>query len=383
MNVSLPSPRHLLKTLEAVERAHPYSESAPLIMEGRVVDDSAALWNRLLSASREKLEAILSSLSRLELRLLAVSAPSRMDDHRCRPILVKLYLARRERSLGSLLWESFLLQPGEPDLRLVAKEVASFGDCVPLWRRMATATSPTEEAASHFLRQRSSFESWLADDSVRLSRYGRFARLVQRALLSPPSLRQTDVLVPHETLDEWASTAIDAGERVAWQRSYLETTYGHTREPDHAVLGRIVDQHGTPDGRRKFWDDMPPAIVADVESWLKNRDLTRLLGEGERVRFWRRFLPQMTSSSATRDRQVVFVVFDKFFAAQFVNSGAATYFFPKNMLLGFRRETAARVYQLVLRNQHKRLGRYTHQGSSWEFAAEAEVRLAIQRAASL
>jgi hypothetical protein len=321
---------------------------------------------------------VIAALSRLEMRLLVVSAPVRISDPRCRKILAVAYEHSCDKQLELLLWESFLLGPAESELRRLARDIAHRGRPL-LWRELATADVPSERAADAFLRQAAAFEEWFASKDVQLAPCERFARPVQRMLLERPLLATTDRRVSAATIHHWALTAIPADARVGWQKRYVEATCGNPRAHDHTVLTWIVDEHGAPEGRRRFWEDVAPAAIADVERWLKDRQLTELLGEGDRVRFWRRFLTQMTGSSASADGHVVFVQFESWFAAQFVDAGVATYMFPSQLLWSLRRDREfLRIRSRVWAWQHRALGRYEQRGDSWQFAAEREVRRVIR-----
>jgi hypothetical protein len=117
---------------------------------------------------------------------------------------------------------------------------------------------------------------------------------------------------------------------------------------------------------------VPDEVQRAFTDWLKNIELTRLMGEGERVAFWRRFLTSIEKSYASRDKGAVFVCFEKWFAVQFVLSGHATYFFEKRHLYTMRTLDKHSLYRVVL--QRTSIGSYTHQGSSWSWRAESEVR---------
>jgi hypothetical protein len=284
------------------------------------------------------------------------------------------YECSHDTHIGALLWESFLIQPEDEELRRLSCEIAS-RDRPPFWRELALADVPAERVADAFLLQRTNFESWFASEGVQLAAYTRFARLVQRLLVEPPLLSSSDRRIDAATIDQWASTAIPADDRVSWQKRYLEATCGNPRSPDHAVLDRIVKEHRLPESKQRFWEGVSAAAIVDVERWFKDQQLTDLLGEGERVRFWRAFLPYIASLVASRDRQVVFVVFDKWFAAQFVNSGVATYLFPRSLLSTLRRHGQwPRIARHVLDLRSRRLGRYAQMGDFWQCGAQREVR---------
>jgi hypothetical protein len=375
-----PAPVQLLESVKRVARDHPYSESAPLMMEGRVLADAGALWARLLAATPDKVSSVLGSLSRLEMRLLVASAVSRISNPRCRAILVQGFQISGDNQLQALLWEEFLLDPDDAELRSVGREIA-LRTRLTLWKELAASEVPAERAAEAFLGQRDAFEGWMTSDGVQLAAHERFARRVQWMLLEPPLVSQTDKRLAPAIIDLWACTAVPPDDRVGWQGRYLAGTLGNPRPHDHAVLERIITEHGLPEYQRRFWEGTRPAVIADVELWLKDRRLTEFLGEGDRVRFWRRFLPQMTGSFASGDREVVFVVFEKWFAVQFVDPGVATYLFPKSLLWSLRREAqVVRTRRRVWHLGSRALGRYAQMGDYWQVGAESEVRRVMREA---
>lgn len=383
MTLALPGPVRLLASLEAVQQAHPYSEHAPLVGGARLDADAAALWKRLLDAPASELARVIARLSKLEFRLLVASAKVRGADRQAQVVMAHAYRFSRDGSLATILWECFLLAADGTDLRDVAREIVGAPGSPALWKHLVEAKQPSLLAASAYLEQRATFEQWMASSAVKLADLPRFHRLVQRRLLEPPLLQRLDRGMDHATIDAWASTAIEAPERLAWQRTYLEATYGHPRALDHTVLERIVDQHGLPEGGREFWETVSERAIAGFNAWLNDRQLTQLLGEGDRVQFWRRYLPQMKGSYASHDGNVVFILFEKWFAAQFVRPGTATYLFPIKYKLSLRRDDEHSIQQRVRRNQEHKLGRYTHQGYYWEVRAETEVRMAMLKARNL
>jgi hypothetical protein len=385
MIASFTGPTRLLKSLEAVRVAHPYGETSPLTMGGRVEADAAALWNRLLGLPAEQLDQAIKRLAKLEVRLLIASAPARIREPGVLAVLSALYARTADKGLAALLWESFLMNPEAPELRRSVQSLVTLPGTPSFWKALAGATVPSQLAARTFLQQSMPFDDWSKRSDVALARFKRFCRLVQAHLIEPPMLARTDRVVAHQVVDTWASTAIEAQERVRWQQRYLVETHGHPRPLDHSVLSRVVDQHDVPDAQRSFWATLPDHVRLDVGEWLKDRQLTQLLGEGERVEFWRRFLPLMIDSIASDDGLVVFVMFEKWFAAQFVNAGTATYLFPRTLLWSLRKngDDEYNIRRRVLRFQEKQLGRYEHRGYSWETYAESEVRLAMIRAESL
>jgi hypothetical protein len=88
------------------------------------------------------------------------------------------------------------------------------------------------------------------------------------------------------------------------------------------------------------------------------------MGEGERVAFWRDFLPQIVGSIPTVARDAVFIVFKKWFAVEFVSMGRATYMFPLGQLKRLSKLSGYTLYNAVLTTPA--IGSFKHQGINWQ-----------------
>ncbi len=375
-------PRRLMAALLAVKRAHPYSESAPLEMSPRVEKDAAALWARLRRLSLRARRAAVPRLSGIELRLIAATTAGRAGEEWTHEVLVRAWRHTGDAAMAAMLWEAFLLSSGETALRQVASEHAARGESPALWKWLVGDAAPSVLAASAFMGQRRlQFREWIARDDVGLAPYTRFVHLTQLRLITPPMLERVDLAVPPATIDGWALSAIPSPDTPAWHRAYLETTAGHPRPTSHAVLERIVDEHGTPAEGFAFWKEVSPRVVAEVNDWLRVRQLAELLGGEQTVELWRRFLPEIRSIIANRDGRVVYVLFDRVVAAQFLDGASDVWLFPLDMLTVLRRDDAHRIRKRVEENREHALGRFTPRGERWVEGAESAVKNALRTAA--
>lgn len=374
-------PRRLMAVLLAVKRAHPYSESAPLEMSPRVEKDAAALWARLRRMSPRARRAAVTRLSGIELRLIAATAAGRAADEWTHEVLVRAWRHTGDAALAATLWEAFLLSSGQTALRQVASEHAARRESPALWKWLVGDAAPSVLAASAFMGQRRlQFREWIARADVGLVPFPRFVHLTQLRLITPPMLERVDLAVPSSTIDGWALSAVPSPDTPAWHRAYLETTVGHPRPANHAVLDRIVDEHGTPAEGFAFWKDISPRALAEVSDWLRVRQLAELLGGEETVELWRRFLPEIRSILANRDGRVVYVLFDRVVAAHFLDAASDVWLFPLDMLSVLRRDDAHRILKRVEENRDHALGRFSPRGEGWVERGEDAVRSAMRTA---
>src|SRR5438270_7144288 len=121
MSACLPGPQRTLRALRDVVCLHPYSDREPIQLTERVLADAAALWTRLVEAEGNRRDELLRSLSKIELRLLTTSAASRISNPACRAVLLQVFRRSPSRPLRDLLWEAFLVEPTDSELRMRAQ----------------------------------------------------------------------------------------------------------------------------------------------------------------------------------------------------------------------------------------------------------------------
>jgi hypothetical protein len=374
------APTRLHAALERAREQHPYAASGTITDSHRTAADAAALWTRLSPLAGRALDDAVRSLGGLEVRLLVFTARARLAQPECRRALAAVLAAHHPANADRIAWEAFLLEDGSRTFAPFAAPFAAGQPSRERWLRLLDSPIPSELAATWYLDQRAGLEAWAASPEIGLARHPEFLRLVQRRLLGPDRIVATSRKEGSATIDQWAATEIPAGERKAWYRGYLEATYRPRWAVGNDVLATIIERFGEPSAERPFWTTVPAHVLDAVRLWLKDVQLTRLLGEGERVEFWRRFLVQMVRSVATQDGEAVLLVFDNWFAVQFVRWGHATYMFPSSMLRGFRYHRGNELYKLVLARKGSRLGRYEHRGYDWQSGAEYMVRAVMARA---
>ncbi len=377
MSLLVAGPSRLLASLVAVKTAHPYSDRGPLEMSPRLRADAATLWERLGAMAPRRRDAAVSRLSGIELRLLAATANSMVNQEWTHAALVRACRHTADEALSGILWEAFLLSSGTTPLRALAAEIAARTDAPALWKWLVGDASPSVLAASAFMGQtRMQFREWMIRADVALAPYTTFVHLTQLRLITPPMLERVDRAVSPAQIDAWSLAAVSSPEMPAWHRTYIETTAGHPRESDHAVLVRIVDEHGSPTDGYDFWRDLSPRATTDVDQWLRVKQLAALMQRADLVEFWRRMLPEIRSAMPNRDGRVVYVLFEHAVAVQFLDDAPEVVVFPADMLAVLRRDDAHRIRQRVLELAAHAVGRVTLGGD----AGEAEMRAALAMA---
>jgi hypothetical protein len=229
-----------------------------------------------------------------------------------------------------------------------------------------------------------SFARWVAQKDIDLAEHESVMLAAKRLFLSRKYVTATRKREKAATITEWLDAAFIDSERVAWFANYLIDIHGSRWHVTDPILRLIVDRFEVPKQHRPFWDSLPASVIAAVELWLKDVELTRLLGdnEGPRIQFWREFLPRMAGSAKSKDGAAVFICFDNWFAVQFRDMGKATYMFlgQRGLLMRMGRLYESKLYAAVL--QEPNVGRYTHQGYSWQDRARSVVRSVLSRYSS-
>lgn len=361
---------------------HPYPARGELTLTPRVEADAAALWAELLGLERQdphRLDDRILHLGTLELRILVASARQRLGDASHLRVLSRVIALRKPPGSGALAFAAWLLTDGDAGVREPAARFVAEGSVPVLWTRLVEARKPSEVIVEAYLEQDLPFDAWVERKDIGLSRFPECGRLVRLRLMTPPLLGRVDDREQSAALEKWANTAVPAPDREAWYQTYLESTRSKKQPLRHAVLESILQQFGEPREARAFWKVLSPQAVASFEIWLRDRQLTSLLGEGERVMFWRWFLADMTGCVANSDGSVVFILFPTWFAAQFKFTGTATYMYPKQeFLVRMRRQTESAIRNQVLLYRDHAVGRYTHMAHSWQDQAADEVRRVLR-----
>jgi len=393
-----PEPTSLASAVSRVRQKHPYAGSGEITLDAsRVAEDAEALWRRLTTLAGSARERAVSKLAPHEYRLLAATARSRLTDRSARNVLSLVLDLCSLPGSASLAWEAFLIGDGDQErLREIANPVLSTaGAAQEAWTRLLRVPSPIamviktwQEPPRRLIpreRQRL-FDEWVAQPNIGLDRYPSFLDMVRRRLLDGEHLCLLDQREKSATIVNWVATLIPTKDRPGWYLTFLtETCPGQARNGGrerwpaaHKVCETIYQSMGAPEDGGPFWESASDDVVQSFELWLKDRQLTELLGgENDRVAFWRRYLIPMRRMERTRDRAVAFLYFDGWTAIQFVNSGHATFLFREKAVRGWVRMQEADVYSSALsyRGRDECLGSYEHRGytSTWQRSASREV----------
>jgi hypothetical protein len=357
--------------LDAVREAHPYTASGTIYKSARSDADATAIWERLLSLGQAELASAIQLLSVHDEGLMMYGARARMDSVDALRILERAFELRSFQDRGLVAWDAFLASNGAMAFREPARRYVTGIKPIRAWRVLANAKNPLLEAARLYIHQPVSFSEWLAQPEIQLDKPHALVRHLQRMLLEPETLRD---IVEREGVDRvnaWIDDCFVESERVTCFRRYLSEIPSQKWSRDDAVILQIVRRFDVPARGRPFWDTVPDDIAAAFTNWLKDRSLTNLLGEGERVTFWREFLPWMTDVVESRGKEAVFLVFENWFAVQFKEMGHATRMFSRDYLSGMRQKKEGWLYTRVLKE--RRIGRYTQQGQVWQDSARMEV----------
>lgn len=375
MTTALPKPIRLQAALAAVIEAHPYTSRGELTPSARLDSDAVMLWSRLAHADHDRLDQLIDALTSLEVRILVASARSRMRNDRTPKIFAKVLERFRPENFLSLAWDAFLLTDGHPAFRAKAQEFADLHTATrPQWQRLAVGVKPTDAAVSLYETQPEPFEKWIESSALQLNRWPDLVRGIRIALLNSEGVARLDRREPSQSVERWVQTVIAANEREAWYAMFLHQTARNKRSPKHAVLESILARFNEPENGGMFWQIVSDTGRAAFKLWLMESRLTQLLGEGERVDFWRRFLPQIAKVWANKEKRVVFIDLGSAIAVQFIDAGTATYLFDRPNFKRVSRGIEKEVKKSVYGNASKSLGSYEHRGNSWQFSAESRVR---------
>jgi hypothetical protein len=373
-------PIRLLGALDKVIEAHPYAASGTVARTARADRDSALLWERLTSLDPERLHATVRALEKRDERLLLYSVSGRLNDTASREVLRCVYGQRKPATHDAIAWWALLLSNGAADFREAAVRFASGPTARPMWRQWVSQARPLDSIASHYKWSKGAFDRWVKSHDVGLESRSDFQSLIKRTLLEAKHLCDTCTIEREQVVLEWTEEVFSFAEREAWMVSYLAETYRRRWSTQNAIVASIVKRYGTPEQDRPFWNAISADVKRAVETWLKDRELTARLGEGEhgeRVAFWRQFLPFATNLFVSRCETAVFIRFDRWFAVQFVYTGRATYLFDNSHLMVMRRRESNGLYSTVLTTPS--LDKYEHRGRFWSASAEAVVRRVMRR----
>lgn len=376
-------PIKVLGVLTSILELHPYSVSGVIVDSARSRSDAATLWRRLVSLEGTARDEAIQNLAVQELRLILFAASGRLSEADALGLLGRIFELHEGLEGGSVGWRAFLLTNGARSFARVAARYASGYPDRPLWGKLVDSEQPLGTAIQEYLRSGLVLKAWAAREDVALAEDGRLFKRLQRFALLEGDFRR-DILSREgaKTVVSWLEEILIDSEQVEWLSSYITESHRGRWPLDDPFLSRVTHRFGKPDASVSFWAGLPEEVRVAVDLWVKDRDLTLLLGEGERVTFWRRFLPQMTGAHASRVGGVVFICFPEWFAVQFKEVGRATYMFPNTLLSGLRRiRDDVRLYNSVLENRASMLEKYDHRGFTWELAATAAVRrvLAMHR----
>lgn len=384
--MQLPGPAATGAALARVLERHPYSSSGLIADVPRVTADVQALWSELLGLRGPARTERVIRLTRHEVRLLMHSAVSRLKVEGAVGLLAEVLAAHQPEGSGKLAWLLFLLTEGRQELVSLARPYAGREHAAARLHGMLLDTGAPSTRALRIMREArrgESLEAWLAHPHVALAEYPEFVGALKRRMLEPAEVAETNRREASVNIARWAVEAIPAADLADWYRGFLEATCQGPRWPNnHVVIEAIVAAYKEPTAGSPFWTRVSPGAREAVSLWAMDRHLTELLGEGERVAFWRRFLVEVRGARFNVDKCVVLIAFEGWVAVQFKFTGTATYLLRAKVGLGLsgKDEQAIAKYVRDRRDQPSRgyLGRYEHRGYYWEGEAERQVRLVMR-----
>jgi hypothetical protein len=367
-----------VRLLDAVARArtdHPYPARGEIVTCERVDADTAALWQRLISLPEQELDSVISGLPAHEERILLYGAPGRLGDPAVLRVLARLFTLRTTSGQGSLAWDAFLLS-GDTAFRCAASAFAAEFPARTLWSRLLESANPLHDAVRALDISRVPLEIWAGRPEVMFHDRLLVVRALQRMSLELPFVLATCAREHLDTVARWSRTVLLDDERVRWYGEYLAASWSKGWPAKNPILEDVIERFGEPEEKRPFWDPLPEDVVRAVVIWLRDRQLTNLLGEGDRVRFWRRFLPYVRRIEESRSQDAVFIGFEGWFAVQYKEMGRATYLFDAGKYRELRWKEEPRMYHRIreMARDEQHLARYTHMGYAWEIPAQREVQ---------
>lgn len=369
-----------LAALERVRLKHPVAASGEVASSSVSDGRASEIWRVLLSMDGERLRGHVVALTPANVRLALYGAATILADE---GVLERLAVVLELRGglyhrRSPVAWIALLLSDGDTRFRPGADEYLGTRPDVRYWHSLIASPRPLTALLQNYLGSNTTFDDWWASPRIALSRYHSVESALLRRLLLSESV---DVLLTREiaaTIDRWLAAAMNETERVEWHQRYVTHSNSARWKPADPFLDRILERYRTPDDGHSFWAQIPDVRQRAFVRWLRDRELTSLLGEGERVEFWRRFLADVVRSMESADGAAVFIIFPTWIAVQFKEMGKATYLLSRDHLIALRRLAASQLYRYVL--DHESLGRYAHQGGYWQHHAQIEVRRVMDAA---
>jgi hypothetical protein len=338
------------------------------------------LWDRLLVLNGEGLARAIVELTDRELRIVLFGAGPRISEPRALNTFAEIMRLRSPSVPPRLAVYAYIVSDGDRRLSESAAKAAAREAVVLLWIDIVHRPDPVARCCELFLEQRYVFDEWVANSDVQLNRSRAVSSAIRRRLLEPARVLS---LLKHEgtdTLVGWLAEVYSEGEQEHWFAGYLALTDARAWDPRDPVLNEVLKRFLPPERERDFWKRVAPERIKLFQQWMRNRELTQFFGEGDRVNFWRLFLPWIEACPASRSRNAVFVRFENWFAVQFVATGHATHLFKLSQWNQLRsldgNALATRVRELAHRKDVW-IDSYEHRGYWWADKAEAIVRCLI------
>jgi hypothetical protein len=363
-----------LAALERVKVKHPVAASGDVAPSAVSDARASEIWRVLLSVDGTRLRGHVVALPSANVRLALYGAATILTDDGVLERLAAILDLRGDlyQRRSPVAWIALLLSDGDTRFKAAAEAYLGTRPDVRYWHSLSATPRPLTALLQDYLGSNTAFDDWWASPRIALSRYHALESALLRRLLLSESF---DTLLTRETLatiDRWMAAALSESERVEWHQRYVTHSNPSRWRPTDTFLERILSRYRTPEDGHSFWAQVAEPRQRAFVRWLRDRELTSLLGEGERVEFWRRFLADVVRSMESADGAAVFIVFPTWFAVQFKEMGKATYFLSRDHLIAARRLAASQLYRYVL--DHTPLGRYTHHGGYWQYTAQREVR---------
>jgi len=365
------APTCLRASVAAAKVQHPYPGHGEIPRGDRANVDAGRLWTLLFGLRGQDLDIRVARLTAHEVRLASYGARGRLKDGEVLRVLARLFDLGQGRSQAALAFDAFIMSGGLREFHHGAEQ--HVGTCGPSsgLEAVLAASRPIKGLATAFKKTGERLVEWLKrPTAARLGTEVREALTI--VLLSDGELPTTVQREGPAAVLLMVRTYLDSNAQAAWFRAYLSHGGAVGWALGDPVLTEIVQEFQQPNDQSSFWKLVDPAARDAVSDWLKETDLHLLLGDAERVKFWKRFLRELDHTEVSQDRNAVFIVFPKWYACQFKQSGVATYCFPISDLREMKRLSGTSLVQAA--RTWNPLGRYEHRGFLWRSRAEWEVR---------
>lgn len=369
----LPGPRSVRAALDRALQMHPYAATGRIARSDRADREARELWERLLACTNLEREAVVAALSPHQVRLVAYGGSARLRDPGAIAIVTSIARNHPFSHRLRIVFEAHLLFAKEGGLRSAALVYTESRSRPPLWQVLAESEHPLTIAADWYHASDVALNEWVSLPEVRLEWSPALHQALRSFLIAPDRVHRTLARDGLRSVQDWIELegALDAQER--WFTGYLQRDDVHRWAPRDAILDMILRRFGSPADGGMFWTRLnDEQLGRRFRRWLVEHDLTAVLGDSDRLSFWREFLPEIRRCVPTRDRAAVLIQLPECYAVQFVRTGKATYLFEGPIRHAWKELEEADLYSRVLRARS--IDKYEHRGQLWRSTARHTVR---------